>query len=154
MIVVVDASVAVKWFVRERADERADETDAGAAADVLRAVRDGRIQMFEPPHFLAEVASVLVRLDRETAPLNLGDLEQLNWNAVESTSVYRLAMELSAHLHHHLFDTLYHATSLLTERATFVTADERYYEKAHGQGGIVRLADFDLPGTTGEAPLH
>ena len=150
MIVVVDASVAVKWFVRERADE----TDTDAATDVLRGVRDGRIQMVEPPHFLAEVASVLVRIDRELAPQNLGDLEQLNWNVVESISVYRLAMELSTHLHHHLFDTLYHATSMLTERATFVTADERYYEKAHGQGSIVRLADFELSGATGEASRH
>ena len=150
MIVVVDASVAVKWFFKERADE----TDTVAATDVLRGVRDGRIQMVEPPHFLAEVASVLVRLDREAALENLVDLDQVNWNAVESISVYRLAMELSAHLHHHLFDTLYHATSLLTERATFVTADERYYEKARGQGSIVRLADFELPGMTGNAPLH
>ena len=150
MIVVVDASVVVKWFVRQRVDE----TDTVAATDVLRGVRDGRIQMVEPPHFFAEVASVLVRIDRERAPQNLGDLEQLNWNVVESISVYRLAMELSAHLHHHLFDTLYHATSLLTERATFLTADERYYEQAHGQGSIVRLADFALPGMTGEAPRH
>ena len=150
MIVVVDASVAVKWFVRERAGE----TDSVTAADVLRVVRDGRIEMVEPPHFLAEVASVLVRLDRQMAPQNLADLEQLNWSVVESTSVYRLAMELSAHLRHHLFDTLYHATSLLTEGATFLTADERYYAKAHGQGSIARLADFALPAAPGDAPRY
>ena len=150
MIVVVDASVALKWFVLERADEA--ETDA--ATNVLRGVRDGRVQMVQPPHFLAEVASVLVRLDRQAAPQNLGDIEQLNWSVVESISVYCLAMELSANLQHHLFDTLYHATSLLTDSATFVTADERYYVKAQGHGSIMRLSEFTLPGVTGEAPLH
>ena len=150
MIVVVDASVAVKWFIREHADEHDTET----ATEVLLGIYDGRARMIEPPHFISEVASVLVRKNLELAVRSLDRLSRINWETAESIRIYALAMELSARLHHHLFDTLYHATSLLTEGAIFVTADERYYEKAHGQGSIARLSDFELPGMTGDVPRH
>ena len=150
MIVVVDASVAVKWFFREHVNERDTET----ATEVLLGIYNGRVRMIEPPHFLSEVASVLVRKNPKSAFRSLDRLTRINWETAESMRIYSLAMELSARLDHHLFDTLYHATSLLTERATFVTADERYYEKAHGQGGVDRLADFALPEAPGEAQLY
>ena len=150
MIVVVDASVAVKWFIREHVDEH----DTDTATDILWGIYEGRARMIEPPHFLCEVASVLVRKQPKLAFRSLDRLARINWKTAESIRIYSLAMDLSARLNHHLFDTLYHATSLLTEHATFVTADERYYDKAHGQGSIVRLADFELPGKTGEAPPH
>jgi predicted nucleic acid-binding protein len=44
-------------------------------------------------------------------------------------------------LRQHLFDTLYHAVALETG-ATLVTADERYYETARGEGNITLLSDF------------
>lgn len=46
---------------------------------------------------------------------------------------------------HHLFDTLYHATSLSTPGATLVTADGAYFDKAAPEGGVARLADYALP---------
>ena len=90
----------------------------------------------------------------ESALQDLEDLVQIKWEIAESVRIYSLAMKLSTLLQHHMFDTLYHATSLLTKGATLVTADDRYYAKAKGQGSIVRLSDFALPGMTGEAPLH
>jgi hypothetical protein len=42
-----------------------------------------------------------------------------------------------------LFDTLYHAVAL-EEGATLVTADETYFSKAKGLGGIVSLANFAI----------
>ncbi len=141
MIVVVDASVALKWFFKERADE----PHTGLATGILLSIHGDRVRMVEPPHFLAEVASVLVRQDPGSALQNLNDLAKIQWDIAESVRIYSLAMDLSIRLQHHLFDTLYHATSLLTEGATLVTADERYYEKAHRHGRISRLADFALP---------
>ena len=45
-------------------------------------------------------------------------------------------------LNHHLFDTLYHAVAL-EEKATLVTADRKYYDKARRMGSILMLEEFD-----------
>ncbi len=140
MILVVDASVALKWFFRERRDE----PDVGLATEILSAVGDGRVRMVQPPHFLAEVAAVLARETPRAATRSLDDLWRVNWDVAESGAVYALAAELSIRLRHHLFDTLYHAVSLSTGNATLVTADDAYYMKASGQGAITRLADLTL----------
>ena len=140
MILVVDASVALKWFFRERPDE----PDGGQASEILTAVGDGRVRMVQPPHFLAEVAAVLARETPMTARRSLDDLWRVSWDVAESGAVYVLAAELSMRLRHHLFDTLYHAVSLSTRSATLVTADDAYYVKASGQGAITRLADLVL----------
>ena len=57
MRVVVDASVALKWFFRTHDDE----ADVEHALDLLRGVADDRVSLVQPVHFIAEVAAVLVR---------------------------------------------------------------------------------------------
>ena len=150
MIVVVDASVALKWFFKERADE----SDTVTATEILFGIHDDRVRMVQPPHFLSEVASVLVRENPEAAHRSLERLARINWETAESMRIYSFAMELSVRLDHHLFDTLYHATSLLTEDATLITADEQYYRKAYRQGCVSRLADFDFSTTPSEYPRN
>ena len=39
-----------------------------------------------------------------------------------------------------------HAVALLSPDCTLVTADESYYDKAHKEGSIALLRDFDLAG--------
>jgi predicted nucleic acid-binding protein len=48
---------------------------------------------------------------------------------------------LAIDLHHHLFDTLYHAVALETE-SVLVTADGRYLAKARDLGQIMHLAEW------------
>ncbi len=55
MILVVDASVAIKWFFQNRDNE----TDCDLALTILESVDTGQIQLLQPPHFIAEVAAVL-----------------------------------------------------------------------------------------------
>ena len=141
MILVVDASVALKWFFRGRFDEAHSEN----AVSILRAVGDGRVQMVQPPHFLAEVAAVLAREQPSTAGEDLLHLQSVEWEVAEWPWVYARAVELSVRLRHHLFDTLYHATALHHEGARLVTADEAYIRKARAEGGIVGLREFALP---------
>ncbi|MCY3814263.1 MAG: type II toxin-antitoxin system VapC family toxin [Gammaproteobacteria bacterium] len=141
MIVVVDASVALKWFLKWRPEAE----DTNAATDILDAVGDGRLEMLQPPHFLPEVAAVLARVHPDGALQALDDLQQVDWGVVESPAIYSLATTLAIRLGHHLFDTLYHATSLSTPGATLVTADDAYFDKAAPEGGVVRLEDYALP---------
>ena len=138
MIVVVDASVALKWFF----NERIDEPHADRAVTVLRDIGTGRLGMVQPPHFLAEVAAVLARKEPATAQANLFDLQWLEWESVESPAIYATAIDLSMDLRHHLFDTLYHATAMHTEGATLITADDSYYDKARYRRRIIRLKDW------------
>ena len=139
MNLVVDASVALKWFLREREDE----SDMEPALALLAGVDTNRYRLWQPPHFLAEVAAVLAREKPRTAREDLADLRLIQWQSVEHPGTYETAMDLSIRLGHHLFDTLYHATALRTPHAMLITADRIYYDKAQSEGRIVLLSDFD-----------
>lgn len=140
MDLVVDASVALKWFFQEREGE--DDVDAALA--VLDALDRRVVRIIQPPHFLAEMAAVLIREKGEAAHDDLRDLQALDWANVDDLAVYEEAMRLSEEHQHHLFDTLYHAVALQFRDSTLVTADRRYYEKAAGNGAIHLLGSEAL----------
>ena len=58
MIVVADASVALKWFLRDAPGE----DHQGLALELLQQAVEGQVQLWQPPHFVAEMAAVLARL--------------------------------------------------------------------------------------------
>lgn len=138
MRLVVDASVGLKWFFRDQADE----AGADAALDILRAHVAGRHSIMQPPHFLAEVCAALAREAPQTMTENLRDLLDLAIPTRSDAAIFARAMQLSHALDHHLFDTLYHAVALETEAAVLVTADDRYLNKAQGFGQLMRLSDW------------
>ena len=140
MICVVDASVAVKWFAH--ADWALRESHIEPALDILQASASGRIEFFQPPHFLAEVAAVLARLKPDRALDDLHDLLQFPLHTAGTPDILARAVALAVQLQHHLFDTLYHAVALQTPGAVCVTADRRYLDKAHPLGRIVWLGDY------------
>lgn len=137
---VVDASVALKWFFRARADE----PDVQRALQILQGIHDGQVSLLQPPHFLAEMAAVLIREAPDTAAVNWQDLRLITMQVIETTAVYSRAMGLARRHQHHLFDTLYHAVALEEPNATLVTADAHYARKAQVEGNIVRLSEFKL----------
>jgi len=138
MRVVADASVVVKWLLPVRDNEQ----DLEQALDLLRAVRNDTVTLYEPAHWLAEAAAVVTRLSPVTAEEDISDLHSMAVKVVDSTQVYLSACRLSRELDHHLFDTLYHAVALSVDDAILVTADERYFAKATGRGRVVLLRDF------------
>jgi hypothetical protein len=56
---VVDASVALKWFLG------ASEANLDQAGAVAAAIERADTELFAPPHWTAEVAAVLARLEPE-----------------------------------------------------------------------------------------
>ena len=144
MICVVDASVAVTWFVD--ADWALREDHVEPALALLQASAAGTVDLFQPPHFLAEVAAVLARLQPLAAQQDIANLTDLDITWAEPTRALARAIELATQLNHHLFDTLYHALALATPGAVLVTADQRYFDKACHLGQIVWLPDFSLEG--------
>lgn len=136
--IVVDASVIVKWLFPNRENEASTDKALRLFADI-EAERHG---VRQPPHWLAEVAAVAVRIDPSTAREKIVAFFDLQFATLASVEVYSTACALSSELKHHLLDTLYHAVAL-TEDSVLVTADERYYQKAKRFGAIMLLADFD-----------
>lgn len=132
---VIDASVAVKWFL----PDANDETNTLEALDLLLRLRAGEVSFTQPAHWKAEIASVLVRRVPGIAADSIDDLGMLEGiEFIDAPPVYRRAIHLAQTLDHHLFDTLYHATALETD-TMFVTADRRYYDKAAHLGNITLL---------------
>lgn len=138
MIVVLDASVFVKWLLQDR--EREADTDQATA--VVEAVVTGRIAAVQPVHWLAEVGGVMARLSPKTAEDDVAMLQALDLSVSDEPAILRRACRLAIDLKHHLFDTLYHAVALEVENATLVTADRRYRKKARHVGRIIHLAEW------------
>lgn len=137
MKLVVDASVALKWFLT------ANQANVDQARAVAAAIERSGTELFAPPHWTAEIAAVLARIEPsvlEDALLLVDDMRPIIISSMQSL---KRAADMSVALNHHLFDTFYHAVAL-EEGATLVTADAAYLAKAQGLGGITSLADFSV----------
>ena len=142
MILVLDASVVIKWFFRDEPNEQ----HAEQALQILSAVGTGVVMLVQPPHFMAEVSAVLAREKPEQAQADMIDLLNIEWRMSASAAIYSKAISLAVSLNHHLFDTFYHAVALHEPDAMLVTADVRYYNEAKDQGRVILLENFSLAG--------
>jgi len=138
VIAVVDASVAIKWFL----SFKPDEDHADLALKILEEAVLGSINLVQPPHFIAEVAAVLARTKPDEAQDDLLDLLNIERGTLDTPEIHATALELAIRHQHHLFDTLYHAVALHTPGATLITADQRYFDKAKREGRITLLSDW------------
>lgn len=135
---VVDASVALKWFLRASPDEQ----DAELAIELLARAVQGAVRLLQPPHFHAEVAAVLARLKPDHAEADLDDLLAIEHQILDLPTTYATAIDLAIRYRQHVFDTLYHAVALQTPGAILLTADRRYYAAAAAEGRIALLSAY------------
>lgn len=142
MIAVVDTSVAVKWFVALHPQE----DDTAQALKILEQSVLGFLTFVQPPHFVGEVAAVLMRLKPADAADDLHDLLNIRHQSIATPEMYATALKLALRYQHHIFETLYHAVALHTPGATLITANADYYNKAAKEGQITLLADLDHGG--------
>jgi predicted nucleic acid-binding protein len=133
---VIDASVAIKWFIRSKNEEHVPK-----AVEILEGIGDNRISIIQPPHWMAETIAVLARLQPDKVARAIDLLDAMEIPVKATASEYKLASRMALDLDHHLFDTLYHALAL-REEATLITADRQYFNKAAGLGLINMLSDF------------
>jgi predicted nucleic acid-binding protein len=142
VIVVLDASVILKWLL----EDPAREPDTEKASTVVESVVRGRLEILQPVHWLAEVAAVAARLTPRTAVGDVEMLAALQFPTTDDPNVMRRATSLAIETGQHLFDTLYHAVALEHDNALLVTADDRYFLKAERYGTIAALRSWeDLP---------
>jgi predicted nucleic acid-binding protein len=135
----IDASIIVKWIF----PENKNESHISQALTILKALQNNFIQVIQPCHWLAETASVVVRLEPAIAGQTIDILNAMELPVRESVEIYQTAALLAEKYNHHLFDTLYHAVAL-NHNATLITADAKYYRKAKQEGSIICLEDFSI----------
>ena len=102
MRLVVDASIALKWFLPDREDED-HMAKAAAVADVIR--RSGSV-LFAPPHWMLEVIGVLARSEPQVVDHAIVVLSELRPVIVSTAGLLRRGANLSIAHKAHLFDTL------------------------------------------------
>jgi predicted nucleic acid-binding protein len=121
--VVVDASVAVKWFI---AEDRAAE--ALALRDLDEELIAPESTLFEVFHALWEKARE-GRIPRARLPELAAAVPRPYSRLVEIAALYQPAARLALRLDHPVYDCLYLALAE-RERATLVTADEPLFAAA------------------------
>ena len=137
MRLVIDASVAVKWF----APQRPGEQDVDKAILLSNLLDRAETELFAPAHWIVEILAVLARIEPGCVDAALITMSDTAPRVIDDLQTTQRALALAVQLNHHLFDTLYHAVALETG-ATLVTADSAYFNKACSLGAITYLADF------------
>ncbi|HWL63161.1 MAG TPA: type II toxin-antitoxin system VapC family toxin [Steroidobacteraceae bacterium] len=141
MILVLDASVILKWLI----EDPLREPDTDKATALMESIVKGKIEILQPVHWLAEVAAVIARLTPSTAIRDVELLAALELPCSDDPNIISRATSLAIETGDHLFDTLYHAVALEHEEAMLVTADDRYFKKAKRWGRITTLRDWKSP---------
>jgi predicted nucleic acid-binding protein len=123
--VVVDASVAAKWFLPSNNEPLVDE-----AFHLLRRYTVGELRILVPDLFWAELGNVLwksARLGRCTesaARAALASLRDRNLTTVSSLMLIETAFDIATTFGRTVYDGLYVALAVAS-RAQMITADEK-----------------------------
>lgn len=122
---VVDASVAMKWFI--------DEEDADKAELLLRSR-----ELIAPAIILGEVGNGLwskrstSNIDHDLGQDLIAELPQLLKEIVPIEGLMRNAMQFAFELDHPIYDCVYLALAI-QRRLPLVTADKRFIGKLEGR---------------------
>lgn len=128
MIYVIDASVALKWFV--------DEGDQKLALELTKYEN----QLVAPDVIFAEVANVLRRKIRVGQMTDVQAEEAVQIllrtfpEAMPSAQLLSDAFAISTQLDHSVYDVLYLVCALRKDDARLITADARFATKCAAAG--------------------
>ena len=124
-LIVLDASIAAKWFLPE-----SDETLTTEALILLDRYRKNEIQIIVPDLFWVEFASVLWkairrgRFPKTSADAALADLTQYDFPTFPTVNLIGKAFEIATTYERTVYDSLYVALAVQTN-SQLITADER-----------------------------
>ena len=135
--VVVDASLALRWVLRDEKETRVD--------DLLRQWATSLTQMLVPPLFLSEIINALYlsvrrrRLTLEEARLALATIIQVGLEVTEPAELYRRSLDLAAEYDlTNAYDAQYMALAEI-ESCELWTADERLVRAVKPSPSWIRL---------------
>ncbi|MGH9802066.1 MAG: type II toxin-antitoxin system VapC family toxin [Blastocatellia bacterium] len=121
---VLDAGIAVKWFIQE--------ADTDLARKLLERYGRGYDQLIAPDLFVPECANVFWKraergdLTGQEAEDNLNDLLAMNLPLTPSSVLASKAFSLAQTYHRAVYDCLYLSLAI-AKGCEFLTADERFF---------------------------
>jgi predicted nucleic acid-binding protein len=124
-LLVLDASVAVKWFLPRAAEPLAEE-----ALALLRRYAEGDVEFAVPDLFWAEIGNILWksaragRISQKSATTALADILSYGFPTVSGNELADSALAIALATGRTVYDAMYVALAIQRD-ATFVTADER-----------------------------
>ncbi|MGH9818000.1 MAG: type II toxin-antitoxin system VapC family toxin [Candidatus Acidiferrales bacterium] len=124
-LLILDASVAAKWYLPARDEPLADE-----AFQLLRRYEEGEVRFAVPDLFWAESANLLWkavsrgRCTKQFAETALRELQERALPTVSSLPLLNLAFAIASAFQRSVYDSLYIALAVHS-KAQFITADER-----------------------------
>ncbi len=138
-IFVPDASVILKWAIGLES-----ELDREKAIHILDAWVGNNIEIVLPELWVFEVGNVLGRMVPDSALEKMETLLEFRFKTKELNkqtckSIFKLMKDLSVSF----YDASYHA---LAQRmgGVFITADDKYYQKARARGNIEFLGNLRI----------
>ncbi len=136
---VLDLSVLIKWFALE-------DSDLDLALSIEADFLAGKYQILMPLFYTWELNNYLSRnFDSETAASFYSHFKSYKFHYYDlNLKTTKLAFEMIEKFSKiSFYDASYHALAI-SENATFVTCDKKYYEKTKKMGHIVLLKDFNI----------
>jgi predicted nucleic acid-binding protein len=89
MIIVLDASVILKWLI----EDPFRESDTDKASAFKESVVEGELEILQPVHWLAEVAAVAARLSPSTAVRDVELMAAFEFPATDDPNVMARATD-------------------------------------------------------------
>lgn len=130
---VFDASVIIKWFIKEEGSDRADK--------YLQAYEDRQFSIFVPALLFYELGNILLvkkatakQVDQIIQYLDALNLTKMDIGHESFRKVFQNADELQITY----YDASY-LTLMQEESCEFITADRKLYEKARRKFASVKL---------------
>lgn len=138
-VVVPDASVILKWVLREPDEEARDP-----ALRLRDSWLDGALDLVVPSLWIFEVGNVLGLKQPRLANALLQTIAELTLPEEPATAytadIFRL-------MHEHrvtFYDAAYHALAIVRQ-GTLLTADRRYVSRCRSAGHVTLIADWEPP---------
>jgi predicted nucleic acid-binding protein len=122
---VLDASVAAKWFLPSAGESLTDEASA-----LLKSYARGRLRLLVPDLFWIEFANILWKSVRQgrwpqaSAELALRAMRQRQFPTVPSLTILEEAFAIASVFDRTLYDSIYVALAVMS-KTQLVTGDER-----------------------------
>ena len=124
-LLVMDASVAVKWFLPRASEPLVDES-----LGLLRLYASGEIRLLVPDLFWAEFTNILWKATRQSrctkgaAQAAISAMKGRNLPTVSSKTLLEEAFVIATTFNRSVYDSLYVALAVISS-AQMVTADEK-----------------------------
>ena len=135
--IIPGASVLLKWVLPPDHEQHVEQ-----ALSMRDALLAGKVRLLVPGLWYYELGNTLSRKYPDHADALLGSLVNMEMESQEPSPEWQATIvQLVASFHVTFYGAAYHALAI-NQKALFVTADEKYIQKAGTAGHLLHLKDW------------